>query len=337
MASHAATVLGPLHPVSYNEAMPKFCERNPKFHQPLVLLGQQRDVPRLQSVLERCNISGPVGLVSAGWEEDEDDDQWVRDAVDVPVINSQLYGLADQLFQQDPQVIELLRERQDRLRELREINELQTEHLCTVARELWRRLASHAGALVPLQQTFEQLRTVDDSYLEAITTIIVEYDQRIAPKERPSVLEYRHKVLERLQDCQALLIAGGHVGVLLNRLNLCRLFQHIQLPIIAWSGGAMALGERVYFYDQFLPHTKREVELSRRGMCLFSGAQLFPRASQRLQLHDSLELGILSRRMKSPCLLLDEHSEMAWSENGELHAANVRYINELGETKEWTP
>jgi hypothetical protein len=317
--------------------MINLCERNPKFQQPLVLLGQQREVPRLQAVLDRCNISGPVGLVSAGWEEDEEDDQWVRDAVDVPVVNSQLYGLADALFQRDPQVIELLRERQDRLRELREINELQTEHLCTVARELWRRLDTHAGALGPLQQTIEQLRSVDDSYLDAITTVIVEYDHRIAPKERLSVLDYRHKVLERLHECQALLIAGGHVGVLLNRLNLCRLLQHVQLPIIAWSGGAMALGERIYFYDHFLPHTKREVELSRRGMSLFSGAQVFPRASHRLHLDDPGELGLLARRMKSPCLLLNEQSEIAWSASGELHVANVRCLDDLGGIKEWTP
>lgn len=317
--------------------MANLCERNPKLTQPLVLLGQQREVPRLNSVLERLNVDGPVGLVSAGWEEDEDDDQWVRDAIDAPVINSQLYSLADQLFQQDPQVIELLRERQDRLRELREINELQTEHLCVVARELWQRLDAHAGALGPLQQTIGQLKAVDQSYLEAVTTIIVEYEQRIAPKERPSILEYRRQVLERLHECQAVLIAGGHVGVLLNRLNLCRLLQNIQLPIVAWSGGAMALGERVYFYDQFLPHAKREVELSRRGMSLFTGAQVFPRANQRLQLHDQRELGLLARRMTGQCLLLNERSEITWSSSGEMHAANVLCVDDLGQIKEWTP
>lgn len=317
--------------------MPNSCERNPKFQQPLVLLGQQREVPRLQSVLESWGISGPIGLVSAGWEEDEDDDQWVRDAVDNSIVNSHLYALADDLFQQDPEVIELLRERQDRLRELREINELQTEHLGAVARELWRRLESHAGAVGSLQQTMEQIQAIDQTYLEAISTVIAEYDQRIAPKERASVLDYRAKVLGRLQDCQALLIAGGHVGVLLNRLNLCRLLQHIQLPIIAWSGGAMALGERVYFYDQFLPHTKREIELSRRGMGLFTGVQVFPRANQRLLVHDPRELGLLARRLTGQCLLLDERSEIGWSVAGVLYSNHVRYVNEIGETREWKP
>ena len=312
------------------------CQRNPKFTQPLVLLGQQREAPRLQSILDRWQITGPVGLVSAGWEEDEDDDQWVRDAVDSPVINSRLYGFADDLFQRDPEVIELLRERQDRLRELREINELQTEHLCLIARDLWRRLESNASAMGPLQQTLDQLRAVDDSYLESITTVIVEYETRIAPKERPSVLEYRQRVIERLQGCEVLFVAGGHVGVLLNRLNLCRLLQNIQLPIVAWSGGAMALGERVYFYDQFLPHAKREVELSRRGLGLFSGIQLFPRARQRLQLHDPCELGLLARRMTSRCLLMNERSEISWSSDNQLQATDVLTITDLGETKEWT-
>lgn len=317
--------------------MPNSCERNPKFQQPLVLLGQQREVPRLQSVLESWGIAGPIGLVSAGWEEDEEDDQWVRDAVDNTVVNSHLYALADDLFQQDPEVIGLLRERQDRLRELREINELQTEHLGAVARELWRRQATHASAAASLQQTMEQLRAIDQTYLEAISAAIAEYDHRIAPKERASVLEYREKVLGRLQDCQALLIAGGHVGVLLNRLKLCRLIQHIQLPMIAWSGGAMALGERVYFYDQFLPHTKREIELSRRGMELFTGVQLFPRANERLRVQDPRELGLLARRLTGQCLLLDERSEIGWSVDGLLYANHVRCVDEVGETREWNP
>ncbi|MBL8891887.1 MAG: hypothetical protein JNL67_18065 [Planctomycetaceae bacterium] len=317
--------------------MPNSCERNPKFQQPLVLLGQQREIPRLQAVLEQRGISGPVGLVSAGWEEDEDDDQWVRDAVDNPVVNSHLYALADDLFQRDPEVIQLLRERQDRLRELREINELQTEHLGTVARELWRRLETHVGAATSLRQTMEQIQEIDRSYLESISVVIAEYDHRIAPKERPSVLEYRARVLERLQECQALFIAGGHVGVLLNRLNLCRLLQHVQLPIIAWSGGAMALGECVYFYDHFLPHTKREIELSRRGMGLFTGVQVFPRANQRLSLHDSCELGLLARRLKCQCLLLDERSEIGWSADGHPYANHVRYVDENGEVQEWKP
>lgn len=312
-------------------------ERHPKLQQPLVLLGQQRESPRLQKFIERCGLSGPVALVSAGWEEDEEDDQWVRDAVDVPVVNSRLYSLADDLFQLDPEVLQLLRERQDRLRALREVNELQLEHLGTVARELWQRLERNAAAVAPWHQTLAQIQDVDTRYLKAVSGVIKEYDRRIAPQQRRSVLDYRRAVLERLRGCQALLIAGGHVGVLLNRLNLCRLLKHLPLPIIAWAGGAMALGERVYFYDHFIPHAQREVELSRQGMALYRGLQLFPRAAERLNLADPCELAILAQRLPNRCLLLDQHSEIMWSANGDLSVAHVRMIDAQGEILEWTP
>jgi hypothetical protein len=311
--------------------------RNPKFKQPLLLLGQQRESPRLSEVLARWRIQGSVGLVSAGWEEDEEDDQWVRDAIDLPVVNSQLYQLADRMFQDDPEVLTLLRERQDRLRDLREINALQTEQLFALARELWRRIEENAGAVGPFQQTMAHLREVDRTYLRAVSTVIKEYEQRIAPRVRPSIQSYQQAVLRRMEGCQALLLAGGHVGVLLNRLNLCRLLQHLQLPIIAWSGGAMALGERVFFYDHFIPHAKKEVELSRQGMRLFSGLQVFPRAAERLNLQDQSELAILARRIETPCLLLEPNSEIQWSTAGNLSASGVRVADANGEIQDWQP
>ena len=312
-------------------------DRHPKFPHPLVLLGQQRESPRLQKFIERCGVTGPVALISAGWEEDEEDDQWVRDAVDVPVVNSRLYTLADELFRQDPEVLAMLRERQDRLRALRDVNELQLEHSGAVARELWRRLDCNAAAVGAWHQTLGQIQDIDTRYLKAVSAVIKEYDRRIAPQQRRSVLEYRRAVLDRLRGCQALLLAGGHVGVLLNRLNLCRLLKHLQLPTIAWAGGAMALGERVYFYDHFIPHAQREVELSRQGLALYRGLQLFPRADERLNLQDPCELAILAQRLPSRCLLLDQHSEVAWTAAGELSVAQVRMIDDQGEVQEWTP
>jgi hypothetical protein len=276
-------------------------------------------------------------LVSAGWEEDEEDDQWVRDALDVPVVNSHLYGLADRLFQDDPEVLRLLRERQDRLRDLREINAWQTENLFALARELWQRIEENAAAVGPFHQTMAHLREVDRTYLRSVSTVIKEYDQRIAPQVRPSLQAYRSAVLQRLDGCQALLIAGGHVGVLLNRLNLCRLLRHVSLPIIAWSGGAMALGERVFFYDHFIPHAKKEVELSRQGLRMYVGLQVFPRAEERLNLQDHNELALLARRIEAPCLLLESNSEIRWNSDGTLQTVNVRVADANGGVKPWQP
>ena len=47
----------------------------------------------------------------------------------------------------------------------------------------------------------------------------------------------------------ALAIAGGHVGVLLRCLKLFGVSPPAELPVVAWSAGAMALTDRVVLYN----------------------------------------------------------------------------------------
>ena len=222
---------------------------------PLLLTGPQHSQPRLREALRSWNISGTVGLVSAGWEEDEFDDAWVRDAVDNTVVNSHLYEFGEQLFVEDPEIIYLLRRRQDELRKLREVNKIQLDHLLATARELLRREFAGEEVLAETDTTFRQIREVDALYIDHVYQVIRKYDKQIEPTSRATVLGFRQRVLEQLDGCQALFIAGGHIGVLLNRLNLSRLLRHVNVPVIAWSGGAMAMGDKIVFYHHFIPHS----------------------------------------------------------------------------------
>jgi hypothetical protein len=311
--------------------------RHPEHRQPLLLLGEQREKPRLQQALERWKISGPVGLIAAGWEEDEFEDEWIRSALQNQVVNSQLYELADRMFAEDPEVLVLLRSRQDRLRELREINQVQVDRMCRVIRELMRRTTQSPAVQEALELTARQIREADEQHLQRVNSVLQEFDQRIAPLNRPAVLTYRERVLERLQGCEALLLAGGHVGVLLNRLELSRLLTFLPLPVIAWSGGAMALGERVYFFNQMIPHATGEMELSRRGKGLYTNLQLFPRADERLKVNDRIEMALLAQRVAEPCLLLDSASELEWDGERLTNCAGVRILQEDGVVVEWKP
>ena len=316
--------------------MPVPC-RHPEHRQPLLLLGEQREQPRLQQALERWKISGPVGLIAAGWEEDEFDDDWVRSAVENQVVNSQLYELADRMFVEDPEVLALLRSRQDRLRELREINQVQVDRMCRVIRELMRSPTQSPAVQEALELTGRQIREADEQHLQRVDAVVQEFDERIAPLNRPAVVAYRKRVVERLQGCEALLLAGGHVGVLLNRLELSRLLTILPLPVIAWAGGAMALGERVYFFNQMIPHATGEVELSRRGKGLYTNLQLFPRADERLKINDRIEMALLAQRIAEPCLLLDHSSELEWDNERLTNCAGVRVLQEDGLVVEWKP
>lgn len=301
--------------------------RNVEYSQPLMLMGQQQGRPQFREVLDRWQIGGPVGLVSPGWEEDEIDDGWVRESCGRPLVNSRLYGLADQLFVEDPEVIRLLRERQDELRRLRDVNKIQLDHLMAVARELLKREFAGEAVGVPVRVTFEQIAQVDREYLALVSEVIQRYDQRIDPRNRPTVRRYRDRVLELLQGCGALLIAGGHVGVLLNRLNLSRLLRHLKLPVIAWSGGAMAMGEKLVFYHQFIPHGTGDAELSRHGMRWFQKMLVFPRADERLNLLNRVEVALLARRFGSDvCLALGENFRIEWDDQRMVSLQAVRQL-----------
>ncbi len=288
--------------------------RNEEFDSPLLLTGPQHAQPRLREALRSWNISGKIGLVSAGWEEDEFDDAWVRDAVDNAVVNSHLYEFGEQLFVEDPEIIHLLRRRQDELRKLREVNKIQLDHLLATARELLRREFAGEEVLAETDTTFRQIREVDALYIDHVHDVIRKYDKQIEPTSRATVLNYRQRVLEQLDGCQALFVAGGHIGVLLNRLNLSRLLRHLQIPVIAWSGGAMAMGDKIVFYHHFIPHSSGDAELSRHGMRWFHSLLLFPSASQRLNLASRVEIALLARRFNEDfCYAMDEGSELEWS------------------------
>lgn len=303
----------------------------------LLLLGEQIQQPRLQSCLDRWQITGPVGLISPGWEEDEDDDQWVRESIRNPVVNAMLYALADELFARDPEVLALLRERQDRLRELRELYQFQLHHWCAALRGLLARRETQQIVAQPLKLAFSQLREVDRQYLTAVTEVIREFDRRIAPKHRPSIVAYQRIICQRLESCQALLVAGGHVGVLLNRLRLSRVLNQVRLPIIAWSGGAMALGDKIIFYDHFHPHAGQETEFSRQGMKFFRGLQLFPKAQQRLDLHNPIEMALVAGRVPDRPLILDSDSEIEWTGKRMVHAQGIHEIGTDGLLREFKP
>ncbi len=119
----------------------------------------------------------------------------------------------------------------------------------------------------------------------------------------------QERAAEILGSARAIVMAGGHVGVLLSRLSFFGAGQVIRrlsgsgTPVVAWSAGAMALTERVILFYDDPPEGPTSPEILDRGLGLVPDLVLLPHARQRLRLDLPWRLQLLAARF-APALCL---------------------------------
>ena len=112
------------------------------------------------------------------------------------------------------------------------------------------------------------------------------------------IAEHRAEVSAVLADAAALVIAGGHVGVLAEVLHLFNVAAALQVgsPVIAWSAGAMALADRIVLFGDRSPQGPGHAEVYGSGLSLLRDVVLLPHARARLLLDDTPRMAVLARR-----------------------------------------
>ena len=107
-----------------------------------------------------------------------------------------------------------------------------------------------------------------------------------------------------------MLIAGGHVAVLRNRMLFFGIEHALQAhagPVLAWGAGAMALTERIVLFYDDAPFGPAEAEVLDHGLGLAEDLVLFPHAKERLRLDERERVGALARRFgPAPCVSLEK-------------------------------
>ena len=209
--------------------------------------------------------------------------------------NLELFARAEAVFAADQELIEILRDRQDQLRELRNAYKLRRDHLIEAAREL--KLESH-HVMDPSPEwdsAINMIRQLDREYVAQTRQVCQQFDRRLKTGRRPPVARQRREIQSQLRDVEAILIAGGHVGILLNRMNLFAVQEAAaDLPLIAWSGGTMAIGKRIVFFHDSPPQGRGNAEVLRgAGLGLYDGVLPLPHARTRLKLDDPLRVSRL--------------------------------------------
>lgn len=275
-----------------------------------VLLGPQRLGPTVAPVARQLGLSGPVGLVTAGWQELETADYELREHLATDVVNLELYRRAEEVFAEDQDLAEAHRRRQDRLRALQSLHRVRLRHTLDAARQLMGRHGDSDDLDVEREAALRQLTELDTEHAERLQAVHSTWDHDVRPGERPSVARHRADVAELLEGVSVLAIAGGHVVVVLNRL---RLFDVVGLwgdrPVVAWSAGAMALARRVFAYHDNPPQGPANTEVLENGLARYRSVQPFPHAKRRLRLDDPVRTSVLARRMEPAAAVPLDESE----------------------------
>ena len=274
----------------------------------IVLAGPR---PPLAAILERLGVRGPVALVTAGWQEREDD------PVDlgVPAAPLDLHARTEDVFAHDAELAAQYKLRQLRLKSMQDFYRVRLDHAAQAARTIALRINNAELFAEEHAASLALIRHIDQDHLERCKQVHATFDANSV--EREALARHVRELRDVIAPTAALAIAGGHVAVLLNRL---RLFDVVALagkrPIIAWSAGAMALTERVVLFHDDPPHGQAISEVLDAGLGLAPDLVVLPEPRLRLRLDDRERVGELAQRYApAPCVALDPGAQL-WHQRG---------------------
>ena len=272
-----------------------------------VLLGPQRLEPNLVHAFDRFGIEGPVVAITAGWQEREGEDDELREHLGREVIELELHQRLEQIFAEDPEVFRLHRARQDQLRALQRLYRYRLDFVLEPARGLMRWKEETDLLEGEQRAAIEAVRRLDADHLDRVAAIHGELESQHPLWERPAFRRHRHEIEDAFARAGAVAIAGGHVAALVNRMRLFRLQELLgELPVFAWSAGAMALSERIVLFHDSPPQGAGNAEVLDLGLGLVPGVVALPHASKRLRLDDQVRVSLFARRFAPAlCIPLD--------------------------------
>ncbi|MBI4862213.1 MAG: hypothetical protein HY815_18440 [Candidatus Riflebacteria bacterium] len=287
----------------------------------VVLLGPQRLQPMVAQTVGALNLHGPVATVTAGWQEYEDEDLPLQNHLGGNTINLRLHRRGEEVFRTDPELAAAYRARQERLRQYQGFYRVRLEYALEAAQAISRRQAARDVHEEEWQASIDAVRSLDQMHLARCRQVHADFEERWHPWDRDSIAKHRVELARQVGECTALVIAGGHVAVLLNRLKLFGIGEMVGArPVIAWSAGAMAISERVVLFHDRPPQGPGIAEVLDAGMALCPGVVPLPDPSLRLSLDDRERVSTYARRFApAACLVMGHgarivHDGAGWSD-----------------------
>ena len=270
----------------------------------VVLLGPQRR-PTLDGVVRSLGLTGSFAVVTAGWQEREPDDGELvsllggsagqHSASHHRAVNLGLYRRGVDVAERDPVFAAGWDELRRTLAGLQEVYLLRLDYALRAVYAVQRQAGSGSEAV---EDAVAAVRSLDEAHLRRVNGARGEFYARLEPHARPVIAAHRDEVAAVLRDAGALVVAGGHVGVLADVLHLFNVAAALNggSLVIAWSAGAMALTDRIVLFHDRAPQGPGHPEIYGSGLSLLRDVVLPPHARARLLLDDAPRMAVLARR-----------------------------------------
>ena len=298
-----------------------------------LLLGPQRPDVYLGKAMQRSGFGdGPIAVISAAWQEAEGDIDDIRSVVDNPLTDLPIYNRADALFSADEALQESYRNRQDQLQEQQRMYRLRLRQLTIAAREILRTEGNPTAIAEERRHAISQLRALDRHHLRQIRKINARFDDAFNTANNSLLADAVAEIHETLSRFDTVLITGGNVVVLLNRLRLFELDSLLmERNIVGWSAGAMVLCDRIVLFHDRMPQGRRDPEVMCEGLGIVSGTVLLPDAKGRLRQSETIRSSLFSRRFSpSTCLTLDNGAHLLLDGEKVVASEGVNHLSREG-------
>lgn len=296
-----------------------------------VLLGPQRDYHDVVDALDELGVDGPIALITAGWQENESEDDALSAALGRPTVNLALHARSEAIYAQDPDFRTAWVGRQKQLIHLQDFYRMRLEAIDEADHAIAVRHVETDLLDAEMRVTAGQLQHLDAAHLTRMADVHAAFDTAWRPAQRAAIRQQRKEVALQLGDCAAVVISGGHVMSLLNRLRLLDAFESLgNRPVVAWSAGAMVLTERIVLFHDTPPFGKNLAQVVDAGLGRCPGVVVLPDAAHRIDAAAARGLQRFSRRMQpATCWTLDAGERLAW-EDGALVATQSRRMSRRG-------
>ena len=271
----------------------------------VTLLGPQHAQPSVARVLRELGAKR-CAVITAGWQEREADPGVLPD-LGVPSVVLALHGRADEVFARDREYAVAYKARQTRLKLMQDFYRVRLGKLDDAAHAISVRHVDPALLSEESAVSLALVRELDRDHLARCRELHAAF---AATWSLERLAAPRAEFEAQIADCDAIVIAGGHVAVLLNRMRMfgvARLFG--ERPVIAWSAGAMALAEAVVLFHDDPPSGAPITEVFDAGLALVRGVVVLPNPRTRLRLDDRDRVARLAERFGT-CIAMDHRARI---------------------------